>query len=189
VPPNVDVPPTGVTAIDGTVTNTTIADVSASNSTRRRDVGRRRNIGRFGKRQSGFEKVFDGLAAGQHDASIQGTAYLTYTVVNNATYNVKACTDWCTTVKGCGEHPPSLNFAPAYTRPVFVNLYYEFNNQLLDFVFSEKSNLKCAAYGDVHTAAEKLNFGGQQSYDQVRDTLSSFLFDSDLCRSATRPYP
>ncbi|KAF7333122.1 hypothetical protein MVEN_02377600 [Mycena venus] len=150
-PPNVDVPPTSVTAIDGTITNTTIADVSASNSTFRRELGRRRNIGRFGKRQSGFEKVFDGLPAGQHDASIEGTAYLTYTVVNNATYNVKACTDWCTTVKGC----------------VFVNLYYEFNNQLLDFVFSEKSNLKCAAYGDVHAAAEKLNFGGQQSYDQV----------------------
>jgi hypothetical protein len=36
---------------------------------------------------------------------------------------------------------------------VFVNLYYEFN-YLLDFVFSEKSNLECAAYGDVHTAAE-----------------------------------
>jgi len=45
---------------------------------------------------------------------------------------------------------------------VFVNLYYEFNNELLDFVFSEKSNLKCAAYADIHTAAEKTNHGGQQ---------------------------
>ena len=47
---------------------------------------------------------------------------------------------------------------------VFANLYYEFNNDLLDFVFSEHSNLKCALYADTHTAAEKTNFGGQQSY-------------------------
>ena len=46
---------------------------------------------------------------------------------------------------------------------VFANIYYEFSNELLDFVFSEKSNLKCALYADTHTAAEKTNFGGQQS--------------------------
>jgi hypothetical protein len=51
---------------------------------------------------------------------------------------------------------------------VFVNVYYEFNNYLLDFVFGEHSNLKCAAYGDIHAAAEKTNFGGQVSYPQVR---------------------
>ncbi|KAJ7181170.1 hypothetical protein C8R46DRAFT_1319899 [Mycena filopes] len=143
-PPNQPVPDTTVTALDGNLTNSTIAEVAASNTTRRREVGR------FGKRAQ-YEQVFAGLPAGQHDASLQSSAYLTYTVVNNATYNVQACTDWCTTVKGC----------------VFVNLYYEFNNQLLDFVFSEKSNLKCAAYGDIHNATEKLNFGGQASYNQV----------------------
>ncbi|KAJ6478107.1 hypothetical protein C8R47DRAFT_641489 [Mycena vitilis] len=143
--PNADVAPTTVTAIDGTVTNDTIAGVSSSNSTRRRDVGR------FGKRQPEFQQVFAPLPAGQNDASIEGTAYLTYTVVNNATYNVKACTDWCATVPGC----------------VFVNLYYEHNNYLLDFVFNEKSNLKCAAYGDLHKAVEKTNRGGQASYPQV----------------------
>jgi hypothetical protein len=47
---------------------------------------------------------------------------------------------------------------------VFANLYYEFNNYLLDFVFSQQSNLKCALFADVATAAEKTNFGGQQSY-------------------------
>jgi hypothetical protein len=47
---------------------------------------------------------------------------------------------------------------------VFANLYYEFNNYLLDFVFPQQSNLKCAVYGDVHTTAEKTNFGGEQSY-------------------------
>ena len=46
---------------------------------------------------------------------------------------------------------------------VFVNLYYEYNNELLDFVFGEHSNLKCCLYADTHTAEEKTNFGGQQS--------------------------
>ncbi|KAF8217198.1 hypothetical protein K438DRAFT_2082563 [Mycena galopus ATCC 62051] len=148
--PDAAVPPTGVTAVgdaDGTVTvaNATIQDVSASNSTRRRDIGR------FGKRQSGFKELFSGLAPGVHDASIEGTAYLTYTVVDNSTYNVQACLDYCAGIEGC----------------VFVNLFYEFNNALLDFVFSQKSNLKCAAYGDIHNATEKTNFGGQASYSQV----------------------
>ncbi|KAJ7301698.1 hypothetical protein DFH08DRAFT_1090122 [Mycena albidolilacea] len=141
-PPNASIAPTVVTAVDGTLTNSTVADASPS---------RRRDVGRLGKRDSGFEKLFDGISVGQHDASIEGTAYLTYTVVNNATYNVQACLDWCAGIDGC----------------VFVNVFYEFNNYLLDFVFSEKSNLKCAAYGDVHTAAEKTNFGGQASYPQV----------------------
>jgi len=44
--------------------------------------------------------------------------------------------------------------------PVFANLYYEFNNDALDH--HETSNLKCAVYADVHTAAEKTNLGGQQ---------------------------
>ncbi|KAJ7217270.1 hypothetical protein GGX14DRAFT_602789 [Mycena pura] len=146
-PPNADVPPTNVTAVDGTLTNATVADV-ASGSSRRRAVSP--NVGRFSKRQGGYEQVFAGLAPGVHDASIEGTAYLTYTVVNNATYNVQACLDFCDSVDGC----------------VYVNLFYEFNNFLLDFVFSEKSNLKCAAYGDIHGAAEKTNFGGQPSYPQ-----------------------
>ncbi|KAJ6479373.1 hypothetical protein DFH09DRAFT_1266333 [Mycena vulgaris] len=143
-PPNADVPPTTVTAVDGTLTNTTVAGAASG-------PARRRDIGRFGKCQPGFEKVFDGQPAGEHDASIQGTAYLTYTVVNNATYNVQACLDWCAGIDGC----------------VFVNVFYEFNNYLLDFVFGEHSNPKCAAYGDIHTAAEKTNSGGQASYPQV----------------------
>lgn len=42
---------------------------------------------------------------------------------------------------------------------VFANLFYEFNNPGLD---AAGSNLKCAVYGDIHTAAEKTNKGGQQ---------------------------
>lgn len=47
---------------------------------------------------------------------------------------------------------------------MFANLYYEFNNEALDHFDSAGSNLKCAIYGDVHTAVEKTNFGGPQSY-------------------------
>lgn len=52
------------------------------------------------------------------------------------------------------------------TISVFANLYYEFNNEMLDHYDREQSNLKCAIYGDVHTAVEKTNHGGQQSYRQ-----------------------
>jgi hypothetical protein len=122
-PPNAAVAPTLVTAVDGTVTNSTIAETvtnstgadASSASTRRRrhhqkarafgSHARNRAIVGVAKREAGkFEKVFDGLPADQHDASIQGTAYLTYTVVNNATYNVQGCLDWCSTVKGCGVY-------------------------------------------------------------------------------------
>lgn len=44
---------------------------------------------------------------------------------------------------------------------VYHAVYYEFNNEMLDHVYSQHSNLKCAAYGDVHSAEEKINFGGQ----------------------------
>ncbi|KXN92682.1 hypothetical protein AN958_00352 [Leucoagaricus sp. SymC.cos] len=80
------------------------------------------------------------------DGSIEGTAYLTYTVVSNLTYSVDDCLRFCDRVDGC----------------VFANLYYEYNNALLDWVFNEKSNLKCAVYADVHAATEKTNRGGQQ---------------------------
>ncbi|KAJ7725893.1 hypothetical protein B0H14DRAFT_3169619 [Mycena olivaceomarginata] len=158
-PPNAAVAPTLVTAVDGTVTNSTIAetvtnstgaDASSASTRRRRHHQKARAFGSHArnraivgdgaaKRETGkFEKVFDGLPADQHDASIQGNRL------------PHGCLDWCSTVKGC----------------VFVNVYYEFNNYLLDFVFGEKSNLKCAAYGDFHTAVEKINFGGQASYPQ-----------------------
>ncbi|CAK5274414.1 unnamed protein product, partial [Mycena citricolor] len=153
--PSANVPPVTVTALDGTVTNATVADAvklsADSHSTRRSYNTRRGNVGRFNRREDGFKEIFAGLPAGQKDASIEGLAYLTYTVVPNSTYNVDACLKWAQGIPGA----------------VFVNLYYEFNNYLLDFVFSEKSNLKCAAYGDIHNATEKTNFGGQASYPTV----------------------
>jgi hypothetical protein len=57
--PNAPVPSTTVTAVDGSVTNSS-GDVPSGNSTRRRDLDR------GGKRQSRFEKVYDCLPAGEH---------------------------------------------------------------------------------------------------------------------------
>ncbi|KAK7051024.1 hypothetical protein VNI00_005136 [Paramarasmius palmivorus] len=136
--PNQPPPPTVVTAIDGTVLDNT-AEVSSFSGNSRRNVKRT---------PSEYTKLFDGTGTGfsDRDGSIQGTAYLTFTVVPNNTYNVDPCLDFCSRVDGC----------------VFANLYYEYNNPMLDWVYSEKSNLKCAIYGDIHSAAEKTNTGGQQ---------------------------
>ncbi|GLB40797.1 hypothetical protein LshimejAT787_0900120 [Lyophyllum shimeji] len=142
-PPNQPVPETTVTAVDGQVVdaNTTVTALTGNANIRRTSDLTKRLV-------PGYEQVFDGTGTLEkdRDGSIEGTAYLTYTVVSNATYDIDACLNFCNRVEGC----------------VFANLYYEFNNYLLDFVFSEQSNLKCAVYGDIHAAAEKTNRGGQQ---------------------------
>ncbi|KJA22232.1 hypothetical protein HYPSUDRAFT_41120 [Hypholoma sublateritium FD-334 SS-4] len=135
--PNQPVPPVTVTAVDGDLTNTTIANLT---STRRRSA---RSLSR--RDPSDYELVFSGSGTGptDRDASIEGTAYLTFTLVPNSTYNVDACLAFCDSVTDC----------------VFANIFYELNNPGLEVL---SSNLKCAVYSDVHTAAEKINFGGQQ---------------------------
>ncbi|KAF8893042.1 hypothetical protein BD779DRAFT_1508499 [Infundibulicybe gibba] len=137
-PPGAPVNATVVTAVDGQIT--TDQPISANSTLSVRSLSRRL--------LDGYEQVFSGTGTGPNDrdGSIEGTAYLTFTVVSNTTYNIDDCLSFCNRVAGC----------------VFANLYYEFNNDLLDFVFNEKSNLKCAIYGDTHTADEKLNRGGQQ---------------------------
>ncbi|KAH6904684.1 hypothetical protein BKA70DRAFT_528375 [Coprinopsis sp. MPI-PUGE-AT-0042] len=146
--PNLPVPETVVTAVDGELTEAgsdpTIRVTSQATPSRR--AVEKRAI-------SDYQQVFEGTglrADSSRDASIQGTAYLTFTIVNNATYNVADCLNFCSSVSQC----------------VFANLYYEFNNYGLDFEAHEQSNLKCALYADVHTAAEKTNFGNQQSYPE-----------------------
>ncbi|KAJ7648014.1 hypothetical protein FB45DRAFT_895035 [Roridomyces roridus] len=144
--PSDDVPPVAVTALDGTALNATVADVTSSTSTRRRSspLLAREPAEPFVKRTRSYTQVFSGQAPGVEDAYVDGTAYLTYKLVNNGTYNVQECLDFCDSVDGCQ----------------FVNLYYEFNNPLLDFLFPQLSNLKCAAYADFHNATEKTNKGG-----------------------------
>jgi len=139
-PPNQPVPETTVTAVDGQVlTNQTT--VSSAPTT----LGSFQNSSTVTKRQdSGYEEVFTGSVSGP-DGSVEGTAYLTYTVLPNSTYDINDCLAFCDSVTQC----------------VFANLYYEFNNDLVDSN-NNPSNLKCALYGDTHTAAEKTNLGGQQ---------------------------
>ncbi|KAL0578875.1 hypothetical protein V5O48_003108 [Marasmius crinis-equi] len=146
-PPNLPPPETAVTALDGTVLDNSVA-VSSANVVRRGFLPNVPENVAVKRANAGYKQVFAGTGTGltDRDGSIEGTAYLTYTVVPNSTYSVNACLAFCDRVTEC----------------VFANLYYEYNNDLLDFVFNEKSNLKCALYGDVHTANEKTNRGGQQ---------------------------
>jgi hypothetical protein len=103
VDPNPPVPPVTVTAVDGTLTNTTV--------TRRSTPA----TGLFRRDASDYELVFSGSGTGptDRDASIEGTAYLTFTLVPNSTYNVNACLDFCSSVETCGTtlsvHPFTLH--------------------------------------------------------------------------------
>ncbi|KAF8186319.1 hypothetical protein BJ912DRAFT_1022842 [Pholiota molesta] len=97
---------TAVPAVDGQITTP-----GSTNST---DIPTRRSFSRH--------------APSRH-ASIHGTAFLTFTTVNNATYNIARCEAFCDTIDNCG----------------FVNLFYEHSNPHLD---AGPSNLICAAYAD-----------------------------------------
>ncbi|KAF8654312.1 hypothetical protein AX16_003539 [Volvariella volvacea WC 439] len=165
-PPSAAAPPTIITAMDGDITvagqsgdsllevlhNPTAeeAELVASDSPNAGVQERRREEKRY---IPDFYRVFDGTGTGENDrdAAVQGTAYLTYVVVSNSTYNVDACLLQCNTVPGC----------------VYVNLYYEYNNAILDQL---GSNLKCAMFGDIHQAAAKIYWGGQQSYPAPAET-------------------
>lgn len=109
---------------------------------------------------------------------------MTYTVVNNATYKIDKCLAFCDGIPEWGVFAHSFvlenalrvisfqcsSISSTCTSSAFIShltltrrffCSYEFNNKLLDHEFPEQSNLKCAAFGDVHSADEKLNFGGQ----------------------------
>ncbi|TFK67817.1 hypothetical protein BDN72DRAFT_770244, partial [Pluteus cervinus] len=147
-PPSNDVPPTVVTAVDGDVTAAgqsgdsllnvlhdpdSHPDLDTGSTVSKRELSL--------ERRGGYEQVFDGTGTdpSDRDASIQGTAYLTFTRLDS--YDLGACEAFCDGIEAC----------------VFVNLFYEFNS---DTTYNPQ--IKCAAYGDIHTAAEKTNFGGQQ---------------------------
>ncbi|KAK7025236.1 fruit-body specific protein a, partial [Favolaschia claudopus] len=127
-PPGLPQASTMITALDGELGLSNISTAgSAPNGSRRRDLS------------DGYEQVFEGTP--DNDAPIVGTAYLTYILVSNSSYEQgrSECLAHCSNTDGC----------------VFTNMYYEKNNPLYDHVFPEKSNLKCVLFGDVHTADEK----------------------------------
>ncbi|KAF7370532.1 Fruit-body specific protein a [Mycena sanguinolenta] len=164
-PPGLPPASTMATAIDGEIG---LSNISDSNL----DV---LHVGAGRRDSSDYELVFAGTA--DNDAPIQGTAYLTYTLVSNSSYKqgTAECLDFCTQTDGC----------------VFVNLYYEFNNRLLDFVFPQHSNLKCVLFGDVHTENEKVNYWDQQLVDQSYGTTSTFRNSSGFASltKTERPPP
>lgn len=97
-PPNQPVPETTVTAVDGQlVTNQTT--VSAAPTV----LGSFQNSNTPTKRLiSDYEEVFAGSTSGM-DGSIEGTAYLTYTVLPNSTYDIDGCLSFCDSVQQCGS--------------------------------------------------------------------------------------
>ncbi|TFK68010.1 hypothetical protein BDN72DRAFT_858751 [Pluteus cervinus] len=162
-PPSPGVPETVVTAVDGNVTiagqNSSsllgvLHDTSAHPEVTTGSIIGSSSVSSPSRKRmlDGYTTVFEGTGTGPNDrdASIQGTAYLTYKVLDNSTYDVDGCQDFCNSVPAC----------------VFCNLYYEFNARLNVYWHSNDdylpSNLKCALYADYHTAAEKTNWGGQK---------------------------
>lgn len=86
-----------------------------------------------------YKTILDGTDpanAAYSNAAVQMPAYLTYKVVTNATGQYEVAKQDC------------LDFCDRTPKCVSVNIYQEFANPLLDWVFSEKSNRKCALYGD-----------------------------------------
>ncbi|KAG5641155.1 hypothetical protein DXG03_005881 [Asterophora parasitica] len=98
-------------AIDGKV-----LDVSISGQTGNRVAGRPN----LAERAPVYIRQFAGTGTGPNarDGSIEGDGYLTYTVVNNATYNVAACLNFCTSVNGCGGFlSPPFSFPSSCDHP------------------------------------------------------------------------
>ena len=98
-PPNEPVADTVVTALDGRL----VASDDYTNQTlARRGAERRENVARD---FSDYTLIFAGMGNGpsDRDAAVEGTAYLTYTLVPNATYNVEACLDYCDRTQYCGK--------------------------------------------------------------------------------------
>ncbi|KAJ7180740.1 hypothetical protein C8R46DRAFT_1211047 [Mycena filopes] len=117
-PPGLPQAPTMLTALDGELLFSTIDGSNSTASSGGQDGPGRR---------SEYEMVFSGTG---NDSAVQGTAFLTFFLVDNSTsysQSLQQCFDFCDDTPNC----------------VFVNIYYEFGNELLDFVFPEKSNLKC----------------------------------------------
>lgn len=96
-PPDQPPPPTSITAIDGELTNATISNNTSSTISRRSFLPTRS--------VDDYEIMFQGTGTGPNDrdGSIEGTAYLTFTVLPNATYDVPGCLSFCDHVDGCGE--------------------------------------------------------------------------------------
>jgi hypothetical protein len=87
--PDQPVASTTITAVDGDLVDDVPAHSTTTTTRRRRIITGR--FARATKRSSDYRQVFAGNGTGT-DASIQGSAYLTYTLIQHGdTYNVDAC--------------------------------------------------------------------------------------------------
>ncbi len=87
--------------------------------TRRRRVD---PLARSPRRSPGlYETVFTGSGTGPNDrdASIHGTAFLTFTTVDNSTYNIAACEAFCDGIETCGMFTRVIDLK----RPLIVSQY------------------------------------------------------------------
>ncbi|KAJ7588431.1 hypothetical protein C8J56DRAFT_747677, partial [Mycena floridula] len=98
VPPKI--PPVTVTAVDDQLTNQTVNSMH-------RELSRHTIPGCFTnivkQARSDYATVFTGTGTGldDRDGSIEGTAYLTFTLVDNSTYNIDACLTQCDSIPQC----------------------------------------------------------------------------------------
>ncbi|PWN19202.1 hypothetical protein BCV69DRAFT_47643 [Microstroma glucosiphilum] len=123
------------------------------------------NLGNVISKRDEFRTLTDGTDPAYSNAALQAPSYLTYTVISNTTsYDTAkaSCLAYCDSVKGC----------------VSANMYNEIGNPLLDHVFSEKSNRKCAVYGDIPTLSQMTNKGGQQLYG--KNSPANYITNSAL---------
>jgi hypothetical protein len=97
-PPGLPQAATMLTALDGKLM---VGKISPSNSSSEASGGLARRT------LSDYELIFNGTW--KNDAAIEGTAYLTYTVVSNASYSQgrDECLQFCDRTTGCGM--PSIH--------------------------------------------------------------------------------
>jgi hypothetical protein len=97
-PPGLPQAPTMLTALDGEIM---VSNISGSGST-----GASHGAGR--RAAANYELAFNGTTT--DDAAVQGTAYLTFTVVSNASYTqgISECLNFCDRTPGCGVLEPSI---------------------------------------------------------------------------------
>ena len=119
-PPNQPVPNTTLTAVDGSLT--TAGSGGGDSDSSSSSTSRRRSFSKHSTKRSppDYEIVFLGTGTDPHDrdAAIEGTAYLTYTLVSNATYDVDDCLDKCDQIETCGK---------------FLNLYIYIHHHVCKF--------------------------------------------------------
>lgn len=108
-PPDLPVSPTALTALDGVIQDSAHAVSKRAKALEwpsrkflrfaRRIRGKKLQFG-------GFKKIFGGTgtALGDRDASIEGTAYLTFTTIHDERYEdaAETCIKWCAGIEKCG---------------------------------------------------------------------------------------